>query len=338
MSEQLLEVNTPNPFSQGGVQIMPQSNAVASVESSRAIQQVQAAMIVAKNFPRDEAAAYSRIMQSCQRIALAETAIYAYPKGGQMVKGVSIHLAKVVARNWGNLDFGIRELSQANGESQVEAFCWDMETNVRETKVFTVRHERDTKQGKKTITDGRDIYELVANMGARRMRACILGVVPPDVVQSAKEACEKTMAKGGGDIPLVDRVRTMIVAFEKIGVDKDLIEKRLGHKVTAIVETQLVELRQIFNSIQQGMADRSQFFDVVTSESAVNDLNEKLKMKNNTPEPQPKTQPEPKQAQTAQPTTQQKVDDKPKEPAAVTAKRESTVKLKNDEFDLPNFG
>ncbi|MDT1904179.1 hypothetical protein FPK34_26285, partial [Acinetobacter baumannii] len=76
-------------------------------------------------------------------------------------------------------------LSSENGESTVEAFAWDVETNTRQTKVFQVPHIRYTRNGSKKLTDPRDIYELVANNGARRLRACILGVIPGDVIDDA---------------------------------------------------------------------------------------------------------------------------------------------------------
>ena len=135
-------------------------NAMISTEQSRKAAEVQAAMAVAKRFPRDQNIAFRNIMESCKRKTLAEKATYAYPRGGGMVIGPSIRLAEVLAQNWGNMDFGLLELDRSGGESSVMAYCWDMETNVKRTTVFQVRHIRDTKQGPKKLTDERDIYEL----------------------------------------------------------------------------------------------------------------------------------------------------------------------------------
>ena len=159
---------------------------------SRQTQEVQAAMVIAKRFPRNETQSYNRIMRACQRKKLAETAMYEYPRGGTKVTGPSIRLAEAMAQNWGNIDFGIVELEQKAGESQVMAYAWDLETNTRQTKIFSVPHIRSTKKGNIPLTDPRDIYELVANQGARRLRACILGVIPGDGVDAALEECNKT--------------------------------------------------------------------------------------------------------------------------------------------------
>jgi hypothetical protein len=60
---------------------------------------------------------------------------------------------------------------QRDGESAVLAYAWDLQTNTRQAKTFTVAHVRDTKQGRKDLTDARDVYEVVANSAARRLRA-----------------------------------------------------------------------------------------------------------------------------------------------------------------------
>ena len=158
------------------------------------MQEVQAALVIAKKFPRDQVAAMDRILQACTRPSLAERALYQYARSGTDITGPSIRLAEMLAQNWGNIQFGIRELDQRNGESTVEAFAWDMETNTRQVKVFQVRHERHTKQRSYALEDPRDIYELVANQGARRLRACILGVIPGDVVEEAQHQCDVTLA------------------------------------------------------------------------------------------------------------------------------------------------
>ena len=105
----------------------------AEMMISRQAQEVQAAMVVAKRFPRDEVTSHNRILNACKRKSLAERAVYEYPRGGENVTGPSIRLAEVMAQNWGNLDFGITELEQKNGSSTVMAYCWDLETNTRQT-------------------------------------------------------------------------------------------------------------------------------------------------------------------------------------------------------------
>ena len=245
-----------NPFAVSA----PQTQAMSTVrsDSQRAIAEVQAALVIAKRFPRNPIEAYDRVMNACQRPGLAQSAVYSYARGGTSVTGPSIRLAEMLAQNWGNIQYGIRELSSENGESTVEAFAWDVETNTRQTKVFQVPHIRYTRQGTKKLTDPRDIYELVANNGARRLRACILGVIPGDVVDAAVDQCEKTIHASADTSP--EGVQKLIKAFEQFGVSKDDIEGFIQRRVDAITPANVVSLRKIFTSLRDGMSSAKDWF------------------------------------------------------------------------------
>lgn len=243
----------------------PTSSALVEVESQRAIAETQAAMIIAKKFPRDQAAAVNRILNACTRPALAESAQYQYARGGSDITGPSIRMAETLAREWGNMQYGIRELTQANGESEVEAFCWDIETNTRQVKIFKVPHVRYTRaKGNVRLEDPRDIYETIANQGARRLRACILGVIPGDVVDAAMEQCDATLKTKIEITP--ELIKGMLEKFAAVGVTREMIEKRIQRSADAITPAGVVQLRRIFNSMHDGMGSVSDYFDVADAE------------------------------------------------------------------------
>jgi hypothetical protein len=253
-----------NPFETQSRAIAQPTNAAADTDQQRAIAETQAAMVVAKKFPRDQIAAMDRILNACSRQSLAEQALYSYSKGGSDVTGPSIRLAEAIAQSWGNFQFGIRELEQRNGESTVEAFAWDIETNTRQTKVFQVPHVRHTRNGQKMLTDPRDIYELVANQGARRLRACILGVIPGDVIDSAVSQCELTLKTKVDITP--DLIKNMTDKFAEFGVSKEMIEKRIQRRMDAITPALVVSLRKIFNSMKDGMSSPSDWFEAASAQ------------------------------------------------------------------------
>ena len=241
-------------------ELQKQTESSLSIEQSRAVQEVQGAMLVAKKFPRDVEQARDRILTACCRKALAEQAIYTYPRGTQQVEGPSIRLAEAIAQAWGNLQFGVRELSQEQGFSHVEAYAWDLETNTRQIKNFRVRHWRDTKGGGYPLRDARDIYEKVANDGARRLRACILGVIPGDIVEDAVAQCRTTLVAGEKE-PLEKRIKAMVSAFGKDwNVTMPQIEEYLGHKLAAITEYEMVRLKGVYRSLKDGMSEPSDHF------------------------------------------------------------------------------
>jgi len=234
---------------------------LAQAQSSREMEEVKGQIFMARQFPRNVYQSEQRIIDNCKRPELAQAAVYSYPRGGMKVEGPSIRLAEVLAQNWGNLAFGVKELEQRAGESVAMAYAWDLETNVRQEKVFTVPHTRKAKGNIKKLDDPRDIYELVANNGARRLRACILGIIPGDIVDKAVEECNKTM-QGNNAEPLKERIAKSLKIFkEKYQVTQEQIENKFGYNTDAFTERDLVELGKIYTSLKDGMSKPEDWFD-----------------------------------------------------------------------------
>ncbi len=263
MTDNLPQTQNANPFS--GQQLTTtnqgtQSGALIEVEGKRAVAETQAAMAIAKKFPRDQRQGMDMILQACTRPSLAESALYSYSKGGTDITGPSIRLAEAIAQCWGNLQFGVRELEQRDGASTVEAFAWDMETNVRQIKIFQVKHFRHTKKGGYPLKDPRDIYELTANQGARRLRACILGVIPGDVIEAAVKQCEVTLNTKFEVTP--ERTASLIKKFDAYQVSKEMIEKRIQRRIDAITPALMASLGKVYNSLKDGMSKPADWFEV----------------------------------------------------------------------------
>lgn len=237
------------------------NSAVAS--QARAIQEVQASLVMAKQFPRDVGACIEAIKVSCARPRLAAQAIYAYAKGGSDISGPSIRLAEALAQHWGNLEFGFRETDRGIDEngvgwSEVQTFCWDLQTNTRRMLQFRLKHWRDTKSGGYPLKDEREVYELMANMAQRRVRACILAVIPGDVVEEAEVQCEETLKANVEITP--EAIKKMVDAFAKMGATRHQIEARIQRKVDAITPAQMIQLRKIHASIKDGMSEVGDWF------------------------------------------------------------------------------
>lgn len=270
------EQNTPNmPNVNNGVmsQLDNINQGTVAIEASRAIAEAQGKLVIAKRFPRDEVQAYNRVAQACQRKGIAEKAFYSYSRGGGTVSGPTIRFAEELARCWGNIDYGIKELSQDDGKSEMQAYAWDLETNAQSVQNFTNPHIREVGGKAKILTSQRDIYEINANMGARRLRSRILAILPTDLVDMAINECKKTLA-GNNDEPLIDRVKKMIVAFGKIGVTKEQIEKRLGRKVDTMTIDDFTDYIGIYNAIKQGESKIAEWFE---AEKVASDLTDALK-------------------------------------------------------------
>lgn len=312
-------ITVSNPFGAGASPATSVPTAQAT-DSARAVAEVQAALVVARMNPRNPLKSMDRILNACTRQGLAESAMYNYRRGSAEVYGPSIRLAEVLAQEWGNVSYGIRELSSANGSSEVQAYAWDLETNTRREVTFTVPHIRYTRKGSSRLEDPRDIYELVANQGSRRVRACILAVIPGDVTEAALSQCQATIESHIDVTP--EGIKKMVAAFkEHFGVTQEQIEKFCQRRVDTIRAAQMVRLRSIFTSLKDGMATVTDFFEPVEAAKAEAKKAAKPSLKDKLKAQEKEQQPQPLPAPVAQP---QVVPAAP----AVAAKPATPVKVK----------
>ena len=259
MSEEMMKYDEGSSVSVG-------RGAGVEIAASREMAEVQAAVVMARRFPRDEIRALEKIKNACSRVTLAESAVYQYSRGGSDVSGPSIRLAEAMAAAWGNIQCGVREVEQRNGESTCEAFAWDVESNFRVVKSFKVSHIRHTRKGDTMLTDPRDIYEMVANQGARRVRACILGIIPGDVVEDAVKQCETTLNAKADTTP--EGLKKVSDAFAVYGVTVKQLEARIQRRFDSITPAQVVGLRKIIVSLKDGMSKPEDWFEAVEKPDA----------------------------------------------------------------------
>src|SRR6185437_2721381 len=90
-----------------------QPSMLTVVDEARAVQEVQASMIIAQRFPRDPEVAVRRINRALELTVtrFLKTnkdpnkvwGIYSYPRGGEKVSGPNIRMAEIIAQNWRNI-------------------------------------------------------------------------------------------------------------------------------------------------------------------------------------------------------------------------------------------
>lgn len=253
------EVMTPAPAN-----LLPAAGVgseATRVEQARAVAEVAAAVQVAQMYPRDERNAQLAILAACQRSGLAERAFYTVPNRGH---GPSVHLAREVARIWGNIDYGVRETHRDDdlGRSEVLAFAWDQQTNSRTSRSFIVPHVRMVKGKRNPLTDVSDIYLNNQNQGARALRECIFAIMPADVVSDAQETCRKTLELGDGK-PLQQRITEMIGAFVALGVDVPRMEQKIGRNRGQWTNADVADMTILYGTIKRGEMPAEEAFPPV---------------------------------------------------------------------------
>ena len=228
-----------------------------SAEEARAIAEVKAQVFAAHQAPRNPEQAVDRILRECKRPTLAEKATYSFPRGKEMVSGPSINLATMMANNWGNIKYGWETLERRESNSVLHAYAWDMETNTYIERKFEVRHFRETRTGGYTLTDDRDIYELEANSSARRLRACLLQILPGDVVEAAVDMCRLTTSSALNTEMNDPKKRGALISktiriFAKFGASQGDMEDAVGALAGDWDSSHLLKLKEIKTGLEDG--------------------------------------------------------------------------------------
>ena len=244
-----------------------------AVEQSRAIAQVQAAAVMARQFPRSTQAAISEMRDACGRTELAKRAFFKFPRGGESVTGASVYLARELARIWGNIDYGLNELRRddVHGQSEMQAYAWDLQTNARSTRTFVIEHARDTKQGRKQLTDLRDISDNNNNFGARAVREMIFATLPQWFTDMAQEVCRETLKNGGG-VPLPTRVANALAAYKRARITPSQLATRVGTEPDAWTHEDVTDLEILYRSLQNREITRDEAFPETESTVTAEEL------------------------------------------------------------------
>ena len=236
------------------------AESAASPAVAREVATVQGQIAIAKSFPRDMDEVVRKIEAACSRRNLAQHALYTYARGGSSVQGASIRLAEALINAYGNSKAGFEVIDSTGDYTRVRSYAYDMENNSVHERTFDVPHVRYSKGNAVRLSDPRDIYETVANQASRRERACILAMIPADLVEFAVSKCQETMAK---DIDITpDELAALQKAFASFGVSRAAIESRIQRKLASISADQFVELHSIYTSIADGVGKPEQFFDL----------------------------------------------------------------------------
>ena len=242
----------------------PTESPSAALGAHREVAEAQAAYLLAQRFPRDEFRALDAIRVAFQRPSLAERASYEYGRGGTLITGPSAQAATAMARAWGNTSAGWRETSRSIGSngvpySDIVAFAEDLQTRTRRTIGFVCEHVIDTRDGPRHVRDERETYELCANQAARRVRACILALLPEDIVDMAMEQAAATVKAKADTSP--EGLAKMVDAFAEVGVTRTMIERRLQRPLASISAAQVLGLRRVFASLRDGVGVARDFFE-----------------------------------------------------------------------------
>lgn len=251
------------------------STEATAIEQARAVAEVAAAVRVAQDCPRDTAAAIREMQAACSQPALANRAFFSLPRAGGRVEGSTVHLARELARCWGNLDYGIRETRRDDeaGVSEMQAWAWDQQSNVRSSRSFVVPHAIMAGKGadkrRKALTDLGDIANNNNSVAARAVRETIFTVLPVWFREQAEEIASATL-RGEGSGKTLDQQKVDALAHYEAtwNVTREQLETRLGRPAAQWTAQDIGFLQVLNGEMNRGEKRVEDEFPAAVSASA----------------------------------------------------------------------
>lgn len=237
---EVLQVEAPNP-----------AQLVQSLDrAERANIDIQVS--TAKQYPRS----ISRCANNAVAIATmdkdtAQSCGYALPRGGKPITGPSVHLAKIIAQQYGNLRAEAKVVEITDKQVVSRGTAWDLENNYAVS--FEVRRSIIGRNGNRFSDDMITVTGNAANSIA--YRNAIFGIVPKSITDKAYKAAQHLIT---GDLSdeekLIKRRDGAIKHFiDTYGITEEEVIKLCGkHTVNQIQADEIALLLGFAQSLKDG--------------------------------------------------------------------------------------
>ena len=206
----------------------------------------------AKQYPRDLARSVNNsIAMATMDYATAQSCGYALPRGGKPITGPSVHLAKLIVSNWGNMRAEAKVVQITDKQVISRGTCWDLENNV--ATAFEVRRSIVGKNGKRFTDDMITVTGNAANSIA--YRNAVFSVIPKAITDKVYQAAQHFIT---GDLSdeekLVARRKKCIDFFkDEYGINEKEVVMLCGKQtVNQIKADQIALLLGITQSLKDG--------------------------------------------------------------------------------------
>lgn len=188
---------------------------------------VDSQVATAKRYPRDiRRSIDNSVVMATMNQETAQSCSYALPRGGKPITGPSVHLAKIIVSNWGNMRTEAKVVQITDKQVISRGTCWDLETNV--ASAFEVRRSIIGKNGQRFSDDMITVTGNAANSIA--YRNAVFAVIPRAITDRVYYAAQKFITGDLSDSDKLLKVRTGILNNFKnnYGITEEEVVKMCG--------------------------------------------------------------------------------------------------------------
>ena len=213
---------------------------------------VDSQVATAKQYPRNiRRSIDNSIVMATMDNETAQSCGYALPRGGKPITGPSVHLAKIIVSNWGNMRTEAKVVQITDKQIISRGTAWDLETNV--ASAFEVRRSIIDKKGNRFSDDMITVTGNAANSIA--YRNAVFSVVPKAVVDKVYKAAQKCITGDLSDNEKLLKRRTDAINYfkDEWGITEEEVVKLCGKQtVNQIKAEEIALLLGMVQSLKDG--------------------------------------------------------------------------------------
>lgn len=213
---------------------------------------VDSQVATAKQYPRDLTRCINNsIVMATMDYETAQSCGYALPRGGKPITGPSVHLAKLLVSNYGNIRAEAKISKITDKRVISRGTCWDLENNV--ATAFEVGRSIVGKNGKRFSDDMITVTGNAASSIA--YRNAVFSVIPKAITNKVYQAAQHFIT---GDLSdeekLVARRKKCIDFFkDEYGITEQEVVMLCGKQtINQIKADQIALLLGITQSLKDG--------------------------------------------------------------------------------------
>lgn len=226
----------------------------------------------AKQFPRNVTRAIQNsIVMATIDPETAQMMRYALPRGGKPITGPSVHLAKLIVSNWGNIRAEAKVVQITDSQVVSRGTCWDLENNV--ATAIEVRRNIKGKGGQRFSDDMITVVGNAANSIA--FRNAVFSVIPKAVTDKVYRAAQECITGNLSDEAKLLQKRTNCLKFfnDEYGITEEEAIKLCGKQtVNQIKAEEIALMLGIYQSLKDGDTTVEEVMEPIRKEKKKDDI------------------------------------------------------------------
>ena len=233
---------------------------------------VDVQVLTAKQFPRNVTRAIQNsIVMATIDPDTAQMMRYALPRGGKPITGPSVHLAKLIVSNWGNIRAEAKVVQITDSQVVSRGTCWDLENNV--ATAIEVRRNIKGKGGQRFSDDMIAVVGNAANSIA--FRNAVFSVIPKAVTDKVYRAAQECITGDLSDEAKLLQKRTNCLKFfnDEYGITEEEVIKLCGKQtVNQIKAEEIALMLGIYQSLKDGDTTVEEVMEPIRKEKKKDDI------------------------------------------------------------------